>query len=498
MQIDYMQVASYFIAVILLASYSSLSHREKSKLPRIPVGLFILFFLFKTMIPVFNYVGLYSNAQTFNIAAVIALWMAIVRAGTYIVIDWFLRAKREMNIPTITRDFALAICYIIIAMIVLKNKTNINLGSLLTTSAILTAVIGFAMQDTLGNLFSGLALQMEHPYQIGDWIGFEGIEGRVVGITWKSTKILTRAEEMVFVPNNTIAKSRLTNFSRPSPRHISSIEIGASYNDPPHKVRKAVIEVIKNHPAILKSFEPAVRVIKYDSFSINYRAVFAVDDFANEGKIKCDILNDIWYKFRRHGIKIPYPMQEQMDISVIEQREMKRLSRAKDEAEIEDTISKIDLFSKLGAEVRKDLTGRIAVLEYAEGEAIVHQGGPPGPMFIIKEGECAVLASGEAGGSVEVARLKAMQFFGEMSVLTGQPRTATVKATKDTTCYEVEKEDLIAIFSNNTEALSKVSEVLTERQIALEKHKTKLSADAITKAEQEKQLVNKIKSFLGL
>lgn len=483
---------------ILLMFYNTISHKDKSRLPRIPLGLFILYLLLKIVVPIFEHTNLSDNAATVNIAATIALWMGVARFVVYIVIDYFIRKKRGMAFPTITRDFGLAIIYIIIAMIVLKHRTNINLGSLLTTSAILTAVIGFAMQDTLGNLFSGLALQIEHPYQIGDWIGFENIIGKVVGITWKSTKILTPTEEMIFVPNNTISKSTLTNFSKPSPRHIAFIEIGTSYNDPPHKVRKAVIEVIKNHPKTLLDFEPAVRVVKYDNFSVNYKAFFATDDFANEGKTKTEILNDLWYKFRRNGIKIPYPMQEQMDISVTEQREEKRLKRAKDEEMIETTLEKIDLFTKLSPETRKDLSQRIAIFEFAAGETIVWQGAEPGPMYIIKEGECAVMVSNDGGDSVEVARLKPMQFFGEMSVLTGQPRTATVKTIMETICLEIEKEDLKATFSNNSEALAKVGEVLAARQAALNRHKAKMEEEAQVRAEQEKQLMSKIKSFLGL
>lgn len=483
---------------LFLGSYLIVSKSQKSRIPKVPLGLLVLFFLLKTFASIFKYADLEPTAVSIDVAAAIVLWMAIIRIVVYFVVDFFIRQKKKIAIPTITRDFGLAIVYIIIAMIVLKHRTDINLGSLLTTSAILTAVIGFAMQDTLGNLFSGLALQLEHPYQIDDWVGFEGIEGKVVGITWKSTKILTRTEELIFVPNNTIAKSRLINFSRPSPKHITYFEIGTSYNDPPHKVREAITDVVMNHPMVDRNHTPLVMVAKYDNFSISYKVFFATEDFATEGKTKAEILNDLWYKFKREGIKIPYPIQEewQVDPLLIEKKENERLQMEIDE--IPSVLEKIDIFSDLTQDIRKELAGKMDVLQFAIHENIVTQGDPPGPMYIIKEGECSILVSHGDNLPVEVATLEPMQFFGEMGVLTGSPRTATVKAKTHVVCYEIEKEDIREIFEKHPSVMSSVSLILVRRQAALEKHKAKTEDAMKIATEQQNQLISKIKSFLGL
>ena len=498
MHINYIQVLSFAVCAFIISAYLIVSRRPKSRVPHIPLGLVVLYFLFKIFVPIFNAADIKGTASSFETAAAIVLWMAVIRIIVYLIVDYFLRKRRELAIPTITRDFGLAIAYIVIVMIVLKQRTDVNLGSLLTTSAILTAVIGFAMQDTLGNLFSGLALQIEHPYQMDDWIGFEGIEGKVIGITWKSTKLLTRTEELIFVPNNVIAKSVLTNFSRPTPKHVTSLEVGTSYNDPPHKVRKAITETILNHPRVTKSHPPLVAMTKYDNFSINYKAFFATEDFATEGKTRFEILNDLWYKFRRDGIKIPYPMQEQMDISPAEVKENAKAARASDEREIFDTLGRIDIFTSLADSGKRDLAGRIAVLPFAAGENIVLQGAEPGPMYVIKEGTCAVFVAHDGGALTEVARMGPMQFFGEMSVLTGAPRTATVKALTEVVCYEIEKEDLRALITSNQDVLLSISGVLAKRQASLDKQKAKIEDAARIATEQQNQLMSKIKSFFGL
>lgn len=497
MTINFIEIVILLGLIVVFGFYQLASRRSKARLPRIPLGLFVLFFILRIGVPIFRGTNLGDTADSIDVTSAIVLWMAIIRIVVYLIVDFFLRQRKKLAIPTITRDFALAILYIIVAMIVLKNKTNVNLGSLLTTSAILTAVIGFAMQDTLGNLFSGLALQLEHPYQIGDWIGFEGIVGRVDGITWKSTKILTGSEELIFVPNNTIAKSMLKNYSRPTTRHQAAVEVGASYDAPPHKVKDAMLSIVRSHPKVLVEPSPEVRVTRYDNSSINYKAIFSTDDFPSEEKTKSEILNGIWYKFGRENIKIPYPIQEQIELKPLDIKEAEGLRRQQIEVDTTYLFSKVDIFKGLSDENKKWLAQRISLLQFAANEKIVEQGGASGPMYVIKEGTCSVIVSHGEGGAQEVARLGPTQIFGEMSVLTGAPRTATVKASTDVVCYEIDKSDMKDLFTMNGDAFNKVSEILIERKMALAAHKAKTDETLSTKAEEQKQLINKIKSFLG-
>lgn len=505
MQLDYMQILIFGILAILLISYRVLSQKGRGRIPKVPLGLFILYVFINIAIPIFDYARLHNISASLSIAGTIVLWMALIRLVVFFVVDYFIRHRKGVVIPSITRDFALAILYVVTAMIILKHKTDVNLGSLLTTSAILTAVIGFAMQDTLGNLFSGLALQIEHPYQIGDWIGFEGMVGKVVGITWKSTKLVTWFDEMILVPNNTIAKSTLKNFSRPTSRHTAFIEIGASYDAPPHKVKQALLGIMRDNPKIVADPAPSVCITKYDNFSINYKAVFATEDFAVEGAAKAEVLNAIWYKFKREGIEIPYPVQRQIETRSEDMEKVAIGDRTAAKAEILETLGRVDMFAALPSEVKNDLAGRMSVLEFAAGEVIVRQGDPPGPMYIIKEGQCSVsvshgggLPAGQAGTPVEVARLGTGQFFGEMSVLTGSPRTATIKAISDLVCYEIDKGDMKAIFFRYPDTLAGVSAVLEKRQGELTEHKTKAEESGRLAEQQKGRFMFKIKAFLGL
>ncbi len=495
---DFTRLTLYIALTLIFGAYVALAKRPLSKLPEIPFGLIILYFLLKISALIFAYAKIENTATSLEIAAIIVAWMFIVRFVVYIALDYFMRQRRGLNIPTITRDFGLGLVFVIIAMVVIKQKTDINIGSLLTTSAILTAVIGFAMQDTLGNLISGLAIQLEHPYQIGDWIGVANVEGTVQGITWKSTRILTRSQEMVFIPNSTISKSVLINFSRPTISHKGSIEIMASFDHPPHKVKQALLSIMLEHPKIVSNPPPLVRIAKYGDSSIVYKATFTTPNFEFEGWVKSDLLSAIWYKFHREGIKIPFPIYESLEILAGDAKEKQQLERADEEEIMDDILSKIDIFAGLSPEVKKEFIPTLAVLQFAAGETIVRQGDEPGPMYVIKEGECSIILKIEGGVETEVAKLKSRQFFGEMSLLTGAPRSATVKALTDTVCYEIEKRDMMVVFKSNPAVLTNISDVLASRQMALDVHKTKTEEELRLTEERKKQLTAKIMAFFGI
>ena len=161
--------------------------------------------------------------------------------------------------------------FLIVATFVLDEK-------FLTTSAVGAVVIGFALQDTLGNMFSGLAIQVEKPFHVGNWVSSSGFEGEVVEITWRATKIRTRQGNLVIVPNSEVAKQAITNFSERRRRRRISFEIGASYHNPPNDVKATIREVLRQHPQVLPVPAPQVLLMDFASSAITYRAQFWIAD----------------------------------------------------------------------------------------------------------------------------------------------------------------------------------------------------------------------------
>ena len=200
--------------------------------------------------------------------------------------------------PAIVQDAIVIAVLLVVATFVFKEQ-------LLTTSAVGAVVVGFALQDTLGNAFAGLALQSERPFSVGHWIRVGEFEGRVAEITWRATKLRTKAGNFIVVPNNIIAKEAITNYSEPVLPTRLQIEVGASYAASPAAVKEAMLEAMSHSEYVLKAPAPDVLLGSFDASSINYQARFWVNDYEVDELAKDQVRVAIYYAFNRRGIEIP-------------------------------------------------------------------------------------------------------------------------------------------------------------------------------------------------
>ena len=215
---------------------------------------------------------------------------------------WF-RDQPSDKAPAIVQDTLVAAFGVVAAMAIFQNST------LFTSSAIAAAILGFALQDTLGNAISGIAIQIEKPFRVGHWISVGGFEGLVTEVTWRATKIRTKAGTQVIVPNSTIAKEAINNYSEPTAPTRLEIEVGAAYQTPPNDVKAAILRAIDQAPGVLKTPLPDALLVDFANSSINYRARFWIDDFSRDNHAKDAVRTAIYYEFRRRNIEIPYPIQ---------------------------------------------------------------------------------------------------------------------------------------------------------------------------------------------
>ncbi len=485
----------YLALAMALTGYAVYA-RKKNQPLKLPVGLFICYFLVMAAIIVVRMMGLESVLNVLEVTALVFMTLAVIRFVIFILIDYLLIYKDIYPIPVITRDIGLVVVYAVVVMIVLSYKANVNPASLLTTSAVLTAVIGLALQDTLGNLVSGIVLQMEKPYRIGDWVKFDNYTGRVVGMSWKSTRVITREKEMVTIPNNLIAKGHIMNYSEPDPVHVATLDVGCSYNDPPNTVRSAIVDTLSEHPRVHRIPAPEIRVKKYSDFSINYHIRFFISDFENEEKVKAHILNQLWYRFKRNGITIPYPIRTIQQVQPDKEREAKEKDLVAERAEV--NLQHVDIFSPLAGDDIKRLAQRGSFFRFGEGETIIRQGDPGQSMYAIVSGQADVVFN-DGGKELVVATLGPKQFFGEMSLLTGEPRTATVRAKSDLITVKIDKGDLEQILKSNPQVATSISDILAARQEDLAAKKEDFQKEPSMHGKRSaSQILNKIKKFFSL
>lgn len=392
-----------------------------------------------------------------------------------------LRADRVPDrFPAILQDFVVVGLLVLVATFVFNEK-------LLATSAVSAVVIGFALQDTLGNAFAGLAIQSEKPFRVGHWIRVGEFEGRVAEITWRATKLRTKAGNFVALPNNVVSKEPITNYSEPAAPTRIDVEVGASYLTPPAAVKAAIHEALDNAPRALKAPAPDVMLVRFDNSAIAYRTRFWIEDYERDEAARDEVRTAIYYAFARHRIDIPWPIQVEYSKEWVEP------DASAQEREREALLAGVDLFATLTDDQRRELAADTRDKVFGNGEAIVRQGTPGRSMFIVGAG-CAVVKL-EPGGQ-EVAVIQAGGYFGEMSLLTGDPRTASVIARGDTRVIEIDADLFRRLGAAHPHSIEQVGIAAVTRRAELDHIRAASHATAV--ADAPATFVARMKKFLRL
>ena len=343
-----------------------------------------------------------------------------------------------------------------------------------------------------GQFFSGLVLQMEHPFSIGDWITYGSHTGRVVGITWKSTRIITRDNVLVYLPNNELSNNILINYSKPDSRVVCRMHIGLEYGAPPNKVQQVILDVVNQHPYVLSNPRPQVRLISFDDFSIKYEILFWYENYIRNPQIKADLNNQIWYALRRNGINIPFPIRD-VQHAHIERRhkvqERKRLS-----LQIRALLEKVPLLVPLSDEDREKIALEATIEDYGADELICSPGRSRGfALHYIKRFLRGAVRS-EGAVAKKIATINKGDFFGEMSLLTGEARQATVKALEYATVIRVDKALFSTFLASNPDIADQLGAVMAQRQQELSLEANKTQNNLIVQL----KLISRIKAFFGI
>jgi small-conductance mechanosensitive channel len=364
-----------------------------------------------------------------------------------------LRADRVPDrFPAILQDFIVVGLLVLVATFVFNDK-------LLATSAVSAVVIGFALQDTLGNAFAGLAIQSEKPFGIGHWIRVGEFEGRVAQVTWRATKLRTKAGNFVILPNNIVSKEAITNYSEPAAPTRIDVEVGASYVSPPTLVKSVMFEALGNSPRALKAPAPDIMLVRFDNSSIAYRARFWIADYERDEAARDEVRTAIYYAFARHGIEIPFPIQVEYSKAWVEP------DVAAQHRDRERLLAGVDLFATLTDDQRRELAAATVDKVFGNGEAIVREGAPGHSMFVVGTGLALVRLEADAR---EIAVIEPGGYFGEMSLLTGEPRTATVVARGDTHVIEIDAELFRNLGATHPRALEQIGLAAVTRRAELD------------------------------
>ncbi len=357
---------------------------------------------------------------------------------------------------------------------------------LFAASAVSAVVVGFALQDTLGNFFAGLALQIDRPFKPGHWIEVGPFQGRVTEITWRATKIQTKTGNLVIVPNNIVGKEAITNYSEPSSPTRLFVEVGSGYQVPPNRVREAILTAMTRCPRVLREPSADVVLVDFGASALIFRARFWVQDFETDERARDEVRTAIYYEFHRNQIEIPWPIQIEyqrdeppVDVDAITSRHQAQIAAA-------------PLFAMVGPDVLTALAAAATERLFGRGEVVVREGEPGASMFLVTDGALEITVGPDRR---EVAVTETGGFFGEMSLLTGDPRSATVTARRDSTVLEISAEAFGAHVRSHPSVLDTLAEAAVTRRHELDAVK---AAPGATPAAAQASLLARMRRFFRL
>jgi small-conductance mechanosensitive channel/CRP-like cAMP-binding protein len=382
--------------------------------------------------------------------------------------------------PAIVQDALIIGLVLLVATFAFDDK-------FLTTGAVSAVVLGFALQDTLGNAFAGLAIQSEKPFNVGHWVRVGEFEGRVAEVTWRATKLRTKTGNFVVVPNNIVSKEAIINYSEPAAPTRLEVEVGVTYNAAPNLVKRVVLDGLQNCPLILDAPAPAVLLSSFDNSAVTYRVRFWIDDYERDELARDQVRTSIYYAFQRNGIEIPYPIQVEYS------REWPSSDDGAKVPDREQVLAAVDIFASLSDQQRRTIATRARTVVYANGETIVREGQAGQSMFVVASGRVAVVL--QASGK-EVAVIEKGGYFGEMSLLTGEPRTASVLAREDVSVLEIDADVFRELAEENPHAIEQVGVAAATRRTQLEEIRASVQVSGVVEAPAT--LVARMRKFLRM
>ncbi len=412
-----------------------------------------------------------------------------VRALNSIVFDLVFRLRQGFEAPSLMRNIFTIVAFTILFFLIFSQLyPDVNLGALFTTSAIFGVILGLALQDTLGNFFSGVSLQADRPFQVGDVITVgQRYTGVVEEISWRSITIRTFQNHLVEINNSTAAKEPIEVCPRNN-LNARLVLFNTLYSDSPAKTIHVVREAVREAENVSPKITPIVRIRGLGDNGIDYEVKYWLEDYAKYNDTDALVRQRIWYAFRRAGINFAYPTR-----TLHVERRRKEGALHGDAGAIVERLSAVDVFAPLSVDETALLAEAAISHVFAPGETVIRAGDPGSSMFVVHNGRVSVQLN-ENGRSRTVATLKDGDFFGEMALFTGEPRAANVVALEETEVLEIGHEAMKKLFDTNPDLVESLSHIIAERRKGL----VASVADSQRESYESAGVLSAIKRFFGL
>lgn len=433
--------------------------------------------------------------HTIGVALAGAIAVFVDRLIKHYYWDGYLRRRRKRETPALIEDIVTVSLIVIGISVGLFFEAGMSLSGILTAGGATAIVIGIALQNVIQDLFGGLSVNFDGSYAIGDWLTVysdqfpEAKYGRVAGITWRSTFLRLEDGRRLMIPNRLVTSNPVLNHSRPPGPKRHSVDFQIDIRFPAERVMSIVLgeafKAVRQH-GLARSPEPSVILTQLGQDAAFYRVWF----YANPDEIEPEAAQSLMAEAAHRAISrhnLPSPPQ-QVELSPPPPDEFEY-----GEKEVRDALARVDLFMDvLNDEQIAALTNNCTVMELSRGTTFIQQGETTASMFVILEGAARVSISTPNNEKQDVAVLGAGEVVGEMSLMTGAPRTATVTAVTPLRVLEITKAPIEALLKASPDLLERFGRVLAQRQLELAE-----IGKGRRKEEVENNLLSQMKAFFS-
>lgn len=437
----------------------------------------------------------------------------VVRFVEGVFVGTFVRLGKPCPLTRLNRGLLRYALMLIVAFVLIKYQLGRDIGVLLTSTAILTGVIGFAMQGVLGNLLAGMSLHTSRSMSLGDWIDVDGTIGKVFLVNWRETRIRTVGGHVVIIPNGKLADMTIRNFSSPTSLRRHEVPIAASYGDAPGDVIAALLEAAQDVPAVEKHPVPDAYVTGFKDFCIEYILRFWSRQYEQRMTIEGEVMRMIWYKFQRQGIEIPFPMSGRLLEDFFEAVHVAKGFGKMPGSELEiDTIVDDMMDSDFGRKLMADAEGvcmlsrdelrtvarNVKRTRFTHDEVLMNQNDDGESFYVLVKGTLkGSIANSDTSQNIEF-ELKPGTLFGEMSLLTGLPRSATITASTNCDLLEFDRHAFSQLLALRDEIPEVLSDLAAARAKANAESLKKIKASAVVPPELARDgIFHRLKRMVG-
>jgi small-conductance mechanosensitive channel/CRP-like cAMP-binding protein len=466
----------------------------------------LLFFLaFHGLSLALSWAGFSRAADVLRATSGLVEILVYINLAALAVFDLLLPLAR-IRYQNIFHEVALGGAYVIATIAFLRHQ-GLDFSGVIATSAVVTAVLAFSMQATLGNILGGVALQLDDSIRVGDWVQLDRLQGQIKEIRWRHTVIETRDWDTVIVPNSNLLAQNIQILGKREGKptqHRMWVHFNVDFRYPPARVIQVVEDALRSAPIAAVATDPPPNCVCLDfaqtgrdSFA-HYAVRYWLTDLAADDPTSSAVRVRVFAALKRANVPLALPAAT-LFVEAADEAAIARKTK-KDQARRRRALDTVSLFAPLTTEERAGLAERLTFAPFSRGEVITREGQTAHWLYILHSGKVEVRVTGADGRQQAVSTLEAPNFFGEHGLMTGEPRSATVVALSEVECYRLDRAAFQEILTDRSAIAGQLSTILAERKLGLEQARAHLAAGANAGRLQDERsrILEKIQQFFGL